>query len=172
MDEPTSPVFHPPPTIMLSPDQYRLEKNRIAVALRLLSGERVRGFIFVQPSNYYHVGHEEAIDLFNAPEPFFPIETDKGDVLLLAKDRVIEVEGVVPSEQDDLRRASARQVELTVTLADGVVRTGGVLLEMPSDRPRLLDFLNQISQRFFALYVDEDVYLINRSAIDQVRPRD
>lgn len=157
---------------MRTPDQYRIEKSRISVTLRLMGGERLHGAIFVQPSIYGHYGREEPMHLFNAAEPFFPIETDDGAVLLIAKDRVVEVEGVTLSEEDDLRRVSARPVTLTITLADGVVRTGSIYLEMPSDRPRLLDFLNQYHQRFFAMYVDDDVFLINARAIEHVRPRD
>lgn len=157
---------------MLSPDQYRIEKSRIAITLRLQGGEHVRGYIFLQPSAYLHLGREEPLDLFNSPEPFFPVETEDGEVRLVAKDRVVEVEGIPATSDDDFRRASARDVTLTLTLADGVVRTGCAYLEMPSDRPRLLDFLNTMTQRFFPLYVGEDIHLVNARAIEHVRPRD
>ena len=159
-------------TTMMTPDQYRIEKTRVAVTFRLMSGERMRGAIFVNPFIFHHVGQEEPLNLFNAQDPFFPIETEEGEVLLVAKDRLVEVEGVQLTDDDELRRASARPVTLTVTFVDGFVRTGCVYLEMPADRPRLLDFLNRYAERFFPLYVGDDVYLVNTRAIEHVRPRD
>lgn len=157
---------------MLSPDPYRIEKSRVAVVLRLRSGERIRGAIFVQPSAYLHFEREEPVDLFNAAEPFLPVEVDGGDVLLVAKDHVVEVEGAMGAHDDDLRLASARAATLTVTLSDGVVRTGKVFLEMPSDRARVLDYLNSIHDRFFVLHDEDEIYLINARAVEHVRPRD
>lgn len=151
---------------------YRIEKQRLAVALSFQDGSSVHGHIFVQPSPYGYNGHEAPIDLFNAEDPFLPLELDDGVVLLVAKRRVVEVSGVEPGDEDDLRLASMRSVTLELTLAGGLVRHGSVLLEMPSARPRLLDFLNQLSERFLPLYTDGGIVLINAQMIERVRPQD
>jgi hypothetical protein len=151
---------------------FRIEKHRLTVHLSLLGGECVHGVIFVQPSVYGYVGGEEAVDIFNAPEPFFPIETDGGELMLLSKARVIEAWGVQSPDEDELRHAGARVAGLEVTLVDGTVRTGTVMLEMPTDRPRLLDFLNHQSEPFVTLYTGDDVRLINLRAVHRIRPLD
>jgi len=152
--------------------KYRIEKERIAVTLIMLGGEEIHGHIFVQPSAFHYGVPEEPLHLFNSPEPFLPLEQDDGDVLLVSKDRVLEVVGVAPSEEDEVRRLCARPALLEITMGGGIVHLGSMRLETPSDRPRLQDFLNYCSDRFTTLYTTEGVRLINVRLIDRVRPLD
>lgn len=152
--------------------EFRIEKDRCAVRLSLVSGETITGAMFVQ-----HVGEgdprrESARDVLNAPERFFPVETADGETLLVAKDRVVEALADHPTDDDELRRASARSALLDVVLLGGVVRSGVVLLEMPAGQPRLLDYLNRLSDRFLVLYAAEGTRLVNRALIERVLPRD
>ena len=153
--------------------EFRIEKDRCAVRLSLVSGETITGAMFVQ-----HVGEgdprrESARDVLNAPERFFPIETADGETLLVAKDRVVEVLAAErPTDDDELRRLSARSALLDIVLSGGVVRSGIVLLELPAGQPRLLDYLNRLSDRFLVLYAPEGTRLVNRALIERVLPRD
>lgn len=152
--------------------EFRIEKDRCAVRLSLVSGETITGAMFVQ-----HVGEgdprrESARDVLNSPERFFPIETADGETLLVAKDRVVEVLAELPTDDDELRRVSARSALLDIVLSGGVVRSGIVLLEMPTGQPRLLDYLNRLSDRFLVLYAPEGTRLVNRALIERVLPRD
>jgi hypothetical protein len=45
-------------------------------------------------------------------------------------------------------------------------------LEVRADRPRLLDYLNDIHQRFLMLYSDNGVRLVIRELIERDRPLD
>jgi hypothetical protein len=47
-----------------------------------------------------------------------------------------------------------------------------VLLELPAGQPRVLDFLNRLSDRFLVLYAAEGTRLVNRALIERVHPRD
>src|SRR5690348_9884529 len=116
--------------------KYRIEKQQLSVTLVMLGGEAINGHIFVQPSAFHYGVPEEPLHLFNSPEPFLPLEQDDGDVLLVAKDRVLEVVGVAPSEEDEVRRLCARPALLEITMGGGVVHLGSMRLETPSDRPR------------------------------------
>ena len=152
--------------------EFRIEKDRCAVRLSLVSGETITGAMFVQ-----HVGEgdprrESAREVLNSPERFFPIETADGQTLLVAKDRVVEVLAELPTDDDELRRVSARSALLDIVLSGGVVRSGIVLLEMPTGQPRLLDYLNRLSDRFLVLYAPEGTRLVNRALIERVLPRD
>ena len=150
---------------------YRIEKDRIAVVVTTFDGERLAGDLFVQPYTRYRMGREQAPDLLNASEPFFPLGTDEA-TQLLAKDNVREVE--VPGDDPEGLgvHAGARVSEIEVVLQGGIVRSGTVLLETPSDRPRLLDFLNRLDSRFLTLYCRDGVRLLNRRLIERVRPLD
>ena len=153
--------------------EFRIEKDRCAVRLSLVSGETITGAMFVQ-----HVGEgdprrESARDVLNSPERFFPVETSAGETLLVAKDRVVEVLAELPDDDDEqLRRASARSALLDIVLSGGVVRSGVVLLELPTGQPRLLDYLNRLSDRFLVLYANDGTRLVNRALIERVLPRD
>ncbi|HEX5436800.1 MAG TPA: hypothetical protein VFW98_06560 [Gemmatimonadaceae bacterium] len=151
---------------------YRIEKRRVAITLTMVGGEELHGHIFVQPSTYGLGGPEHPTQLFNSAEPFVPLVQYDGEVLLVAKDRVIEVTGLPPGEDDPLQRDCARPSPAEITLAGGIVLTGAIRLETPSRHPRLQDFLNQHTERFITLDTTEGMHLINLRLIDRIRPLD
>jgi hypothetical protein len=152
--------------------EFRIEKDRCSVMLSLVSGETIAGAMFVQHAEESDSRRESARDVLNSAERFFPMETADGETLLVAKDRVVDVLAELPGDDDELRRASARSARLDIVLCGGVVRRGLVMLELPSDQPRLLDYLNRLSERFLVLYGADGTRLINRALIERVLPRD
>jgi hypothetical protein len=153
-------------------DAYRIEKDRLDVTLTLVGGEELHGHIFVSPPAIGHTGSDEPSALFNNDEPFFPLELDSGEMLLIAKAQVLEISGLPLGDDDELLRASSPMALLQLTLAGGISHFGSMRLEVRADRPRLLDHLNESTQRFLALYTDNGVRLINRMLIESVRPLD
>src|SRR5918992_1413481 len=151
--------------------EFRIEKDRCSVTLSLVSGETIAGTMFVQHADQSDPRRETARDVLNSSERFFPVETTSG-TLLVAKDRVVDVLTELPDDGDELRRASARSARLEIVLCGGVVRSGLVLLELPTGQPRLLDYLNRLSDRFLVLYATEGTRLVNRALIERVLPRD
>jgi hypothetical protein len=152
--------------------EFRIAKDRCSVVLSLVSGETVAGTMFIQHVGEGEPRRESARDVLNSPERFFPIETAQGETLLVAKDRVVDVLADFPGDGDELRRESARSAVLEMVLCGGVVRSGLVLLELPTGQPRLLDYLNRLSDRFLVLYAAEGIRLVNRALIERVLPRD
>lgn len=152
-------------------NDYRIEKDRVAVVLTTMSGERIAGDMFVQPYARYRTGREGAPDIMNHPEPYFPLAVETGDTLIVAKERVVEValESVEEMSAEDL---GARPAVIELVLTGGVVRQGSVFLEVPLDRPRLLDFMNRLHTRFLTLHTAEGIRLVNRNCIERVRPLD
>ena len=155
-------------------DDYRIEKSRLSVVIVTAGGERMAGELFVQPFSRYRMGPEQAPDILNAAEPFFPFATADGDTVLIAKDQVREVEITYAddTEGEPDGASGARSAMIEVTLADGSAATGSVYLHAPTDRPRLLDFLNRFDSRFLTLYAPGGARLVNRSLIERVRPLD
>ena len=150
-------------------NEYRIEKNRHPVTLTLLGGESIVGAMFVQGQARHRSAREDPGDILNEPEPFFPLETQTGETLLIPKARVLEVVGDMPSQQ---LTAGGPGVTIAVTLVGGAVRTGAVFLDTPGPAPRPLDFLNHLPERFFALHGTSEVRLINRDLIERVHPLD
>ena len=151
-------------------NDYRIEKQRLAAVLVTVGGESVSGELFVQASPRNRYGREEAIDILNAAEPFFPLLTTDGEMLLIAKDRVRELETPHRASPDEWRIGAPATIELRLT--GGAIHTGVVYLESLSGRTRVLDFLNRVGERFFMLYTARGTLLVNRSFIERVRPLD
>jgi hypothetical protein len=148
---------------------FRIKKLRLPVALTMLGGEELNGEMFVQTLSPLRHGPEEIPDILNSDEPFFPLAR-AGGTLLVAKDQVREVVITGDALEAQYLETAARHESVEVTLTDGTVRSGRVYLEMPAERPRLLDFLNRYAQRFVVLYAAGGVCLVNRTLIEHVRP--
>lgn len=159
----------PPPSMPLANSDYRIEKERVTVTITTESGERLVGDIFVQSYARNRAGREEAIDVLNADEPYFPLALPDRSTVLVAKRRVRDVE--LPEGAAGVT-ALARPATVEVILAGGDALFGEVLLEVPIDRPRLLDFLNRFDQRFVTLHTADGLRLLNRHLIERVRPLD
>ncbi len=157
-----------------SANLYRIETTRKAVILTMLGGEELRGNVFIHFSSYRPFEFEDVSELFNADSPFFPLELETSEVVLVSKERVAEVaanrgDGAsdqVPSE------GTIPTALLQIMLIGGEVRLGSIRLEAPPGRARVSDYLNALTSRFLTLYTSNEARLINRSLIDRVRPLD
>ena len=149
-----------------------IEKFRYPVVVTMVGGERIVGDMFVQSIAPFRTGSEEPPDILNDADPFFPLAAEDGETLLVAKDHVAEVEAVLPRREESELLAGLRPAVVEIVLANGTVRGGSVLLDVHADRPRLLDFLNRLNERFLTLQSTEGLRLINRRLIARVRPLD
>jgi hypothetical protein len=151
-------------------NDYRIQKDRLAAVLVTAGGERLAGELFVQASPRNRYGREEAADVLNSAEPFFPMLTSDGELFLVAKERVRELESRDPMPADEWQIGAPATIE--VVLTGGAVHTGNVYLEAMSGRTRVLDYLNRVGERFLLLYTSHGTVLLNRSYIERVRPLD
>ena len=158
----------------MSPSQtwndVRIEKERVAVSITMVGGELLAGSLFA-PQIYPPGGVEDPLRLLNESEPFFPLGLPTGEVLLISKARVLEIELDGTSGLEELP-GSAPTALLQLTLAGGLTHVGSVRLEVRTTRPRVLDYMNHCTEHFMALRTDEGVRLINREMIERVRPLD
>jgi hypothetical protein len=92
-------------------------------------------------------------------------------MLLIAKQRVRDVE-VPAADGGSEELVAARPATVEVIVAGGDAFLGEVRLEVPIERPRLLDFLNRVETRFIALHTADGIRLINSRLIERVRPLD
>ena len=78
------------PYISDSANLYRVETAQKAVILTMLGGEELRGNVFIHQSSYRPFELEDVSELLNAGSPFFPLELETGEVILVSKERVAE----------------------------------------------------------------------------------
>jgi len=157
-----------------SANLYRIETAQKAVILTMLGGEELRGNVFIHLSSYRPFELEDVSELFNSDSPFFPLEIETGEVILVSKERVAEAAANRDDDASDQppREAPAPTALLQIVLVGGEVRLGSIRLEAPPDRARVLDYLNALTSRFLILHTSNEARLINRSLIDRVRPLD
>lgn len=149
-------------------NDLRIEKRRLAVAVTLMSGVSLDGELFAQASEHYHGDVEDAPEILNSADPFFPLAVRNGETILVAKDNVQTVAIARSTVHEDAALSVPTRVE--VGLRDGDRLSGTILVDPASGRTRLLDFLNRRPHRFIALYGRESVLLINRALLERVRP--
>jgi hypothetical protein len=157
-----------------SANLYRLETTRQAVILTMLGGEELRGNVFIHSSTHRPFQLEDVSELFNADTPFFPLELEHSEVILVAKEPVAEIAADRGDDTSELppRDPPIRTALLQIVLVGGEVRLGAIRLETRPDRARVLDYLNALTSRFLTLYTSNESRMINRSLIDRVRPLD
>lgn len=151
---------------------FRIAKGRTSVQLTLSGDSALSGDMFVQSYSRRGGEAESPADILNDAEPFFPLALEDGNTLMVAKNQVIEALIEHARDEDPELRSAAREAAVEIVLAGGASRTGTLHLEVRSERPRLLDFLNLYDQRFFVLHSSDGVRLINRDLIEHVRPLD
>jgi hypothetical protein len=142
---------------------------RIRAEVLVTGGRTLSGFIHLQPLASAHSGPETPQDLLNRPEAFFPLTSDDG-TRFLAKSQVLAVAlpAEVPADDPD-RRSAARPLGMKIELSDGSEVYGDAYSELPPDRPRALDFLNEAAG-FFGLLGPGGTRLVNRRHIRSVTP--
>jgi hypothetical protein len=153
---------------------YRIETAQKAVILTMLGGEELRGNVFIHFSSYRPFELEDVSELLNADSPFFPLELETGEVILVSKERVAEIAAARGEAATEAHSSAAPSPTalLQIVLVGGEVRLGSIRLEAPPDRARVLDYLNALTSRFLTLYTSNEARMINRSLIDRVRPLD
>lgn len=151
---------------------YRIEKDRVPVVLTTVAGELVAGDVFVQPYTAARHGPGQVGELLNGPEPFFPLRCADGAIRFFLKERVLEARLSVAPHEDELRRLGARETEVEVALSPGRSYRGTIVYEVPTARPRLLDFLNRLDTRFLLVHTGDGCRLVNWRLLDYLRPLD
>ena len=160
------------PSRMSTNSDYRIEKDRLIVGVNTVGGQHIGGAMFVQAYARHRKGPEDPRDVVNDADAFFPLELHDGTTRLIAKEHVLELEIAGDESIDAGSEMLARAARVEITLLGGRTRTGIIFLEVPFDRPRLLDFLNRFHERFITLRTEHGVSLINRRLVELVRPLD
>ena len=162
------------PYISDSANLYRVETAQKAVILTMLGGEELRGNVFIHQSSHRPFELEDVSELLNADTPFFPLELENSEVILISKERVAEAAADRGDDTFDqpTRGTPTPTALLQIALVGGEIRLGSIRLDAPPDRARVLDYLNALTSRFLTLYTSNEARLINRSLIARVRPLD
>jgi hypothetical protein len=152
----------------LSPTDYKIEKLRCPVMVVLRDGEQLRGDIFVRTVSRFRSEPQSAAEFLNEDDAYFALVSVNGTGLMVSKDSVVRVEADLPAD-DDEAEIPRPGMDIEVTLVGGGVCRGTVFLEAPTERGRLIDYLNSYEGRFLVMYDTTKMTLFNRRAVAHVR---
>lgn len=127
-----------------------------------------RASVFLHRSG--HHGPERIQERLNSPDPFLPFKGSDGGVRLVAKSRIAIVDCVEePDELAELRELLPSPAAVRIRLNDGSELEGKLLLLLPGEHHRVLDFLNA-PERFFLLSRPQGACFVNKEWVDFVAP--
>jgi hypothetical protein len=149
-------------------DELKVPKRRAQVELLLPYGNGSRQvLVFLAEFAGSHAGHERLSDLLNGPNEFLPAVDLATDTMSFVGRAGIAAARVGKDWESSYGLGDAEEHEVEITLSDGTTLRGIVQFELPPDRSRLLDYLNDV-QPFVRLDEGEKVVLVNKRHIARV----
>jgi len=148
-------------------DELRVPKRRVQVEVFLPGGAAREVTIFLAEYAPRHSGPERLSDLLNADDEFIPaVDVVTGTMTFLGRRSIAAARVARESELgEDPVQGEHHEVEITLT--DGTALRGTLNVVLPTDRSRLLDYLND-AQPFVRLTEANKVALINKRHIARV----
>ena len=149
-------------------DELKVPKRRAQVELLLPYGNGSRQvLVFLAEFAGSHAGHERLSDLLNGENEFLPAVDLATDTMSFVGRAGIAAARCGKEWESSYGLGDAEEHEVQITLADGTALRGIVQFELPPDRSRLLDYLND-AQPFVRLDEGEQVVLVNKRHIARV----
>jgi hypothetical protein len=148
-------------------DELRVPKRRAQVELLLPGGGVRQVMVFLAEFASGHAGHERLSDLMNGPNDFLPALDLSTDTMSFVGRAGIAAARVGQDWESSYGLGDAEEHEVEIELSDGTALRGIVQFELPPDRSRLLDYLND-SRPFVRLDEGEKVILVNKRHIARV----
>lgn len=149
-----------------------LPRTPIPANLLLTQGPSRPGQIYVMERVPHHDGPETVLELLNRPEGFFAFRPAADDeILLVSKMQTVtlSVDRQAPIA-DPARLSAARMLGVEIVLASGSTLGGWASAELPQQHARLLDYLNEPHDPFFAVWTHAATHYVNRAFVLYARP--
>jgi hypothetical protein len=152
---------------------YRVDTSAVSVEISFGNQARCRGEMFLRPSIVTLSGIESIADRMNDRDAFFPLRVGESSqkTLLVGKTQVRYVGADNQPLPDDAIAASsdAMAFQMIIELDDGEELDGVFHAVMPQGKRRALDFINREIGLFVPFYVQQRLYVINRSYVRRLR---
>ncbi len=143
----------------------------VPATLHLSDGTEFGGSLHVQSAVAHHPGPESVVELLNRSEPFLVLILDEDGVRFVPKAQVALVETTAPESEEGDRRSAVRFLNLEVEMMNARVLQGSAESELPPNRSRAQDFLNDGGE-FFPLTAEGTLWAVHRTHVRSVRPVD
>jgi len=150
--------------------EFRVPTVALPAEVLCADGRSLRGRIFVPASASRHTGAMRAEEWMDEASDFFPFLEDGSPSSIILNKRqvvVLSLSGAEAPERanDDEPAGTSRRVRVRCVDRDF---DGSVLIEMPENQSRLLDYLNRPG-RFLGLWDGQQHRLVQRDHITSVQ---
>jgi hypothetical protein len=147
-----------------------IEKFKRPVTLLLGTGGRLEVRFFLRHNAETHLGSECILDVLNSERAFIPVEDARSnEMLLMSKSHIMAFE---LSPEDCLPKTLGNpEIFVWISLINGDLLEGSLLIEMPPTRSRLSDYIN-LTPQFIYLYRDQNDFILNKAYILSIRHRE
>lgn len=149
-----------------------VEKRMVPVTMRCRDQQVIKGELFLSLMAKNHTGRETVLDFMNEPEEFFVLKVPAAaSVNIINKARIMDISVSLELElaEVDMEAMGIKEEPMTIVFNDNFKLTGKSFIDLPPEKARAIDFLNQ-AQRFFLLVTDSAAHIINRRHISYVIP--
>lgn len=148
-------------------EDLRIPTVAVAAEVLLRSGEKLNGQVYLPLLASRHTGRPRPDEWINQPTGFFPFLPDgKPQAVILNKDavQVISMKLTPELSLEEAHTGFTSGVELRVgeTILEGML-----LIDMPAERTRVLDYLNEGSQ-FIPVWSTDSYHLVRKSCITMI----
>jgi len=140
--------------------EQKIAKHRRQVIFTLADGSELVGEVFLSLYEVRRQGPQGVGGLLNGEDAFLPVKTRDGTVHLNVAN-IIKARTPAEAERHELMMLG-KKYAVRVTTLYGEEIDGEVFVDLPQDRSRVSDYLNQ-PDRFFRIFVpDHIVYIAAR----------
>jgi hypothetical protein len=152
-----------------------IPKRKVSVQMHLVSGDCLRGDVFLDYIDVIHRGEQTLLDKFNDDYPWFPVEVeDPGVIEVLNRDKVMLVEPGEGIPAELVRKENSpvfRRERVTLELLGERSLSGHIAMDLPDEFSRVSDFLN-FPKDFFALETEDGPVLVSKSHVVSLVPHE
>lgn len=151
---------------------FQIPKFEAIAELFLTDSRRLKGKLFLPILPASKLGHSTVMDCLNEPQRFFPFFSEKSNqVEIFNKDILVEVVVNVKVDQDDvndLLQSNFWIENIEVQCSPFITVTGNVILDLPPNKARVLDFFN-LPASFFSLQEGQHNHIINKKYVTNIK---
>lgn len=138
-------------------NEFFIEKETLPVDVVLVTGEELRGSMFIQQSWRKPSIEYDAPALLQHPDSYFPLQLPDGTTRLIAKAHVVLMRGNISEDNDQM----GDPAPVVVRCSNGGVVHGNLMIMRVTANVRVLDYLNRSAEEFILLHQGNRAVLIN-----------
>jgi hypothetical protein len=146
-------------------DDFKVPTVQLATELHCVDGAVLRGHVYMAALSAIHAGAMTPQEWINSPPAFFPFRQEDGTTVLVNKYQVLAMSVAAPPPAADEQAWQPPELVRHAIVEAGGKRFGGdVVIDMPENQRRLVDYLNR-TESFLCLVCGENRVLVRKERV-------